>query len=605
MNNNKPNLIVVKRVVISLFFSIVFYLLGNWLIRNTSFVSVEVDVKTTSSADLVVCYSTQKDVYVEKYQAQSYVSSKDQYSTITVSIPEQRNFQSFRFNWENVFIGTTVSIREIRIKNLFSTIVFKGTDILKYFKANKHTLVKKSDSNGLVFQIISSEPRLKSKVDMSSFDEGRLYRYYNRNFGYGIDIIITFIVFIILFRTLKLNNHNDVRVLAEKFTVGLFFIIIAIPSLFLFSIPSSNISKGENRVLNPLPNIIVDVQNFPKNFTDWFNDHFAWRESLISLNSTFHFLTFGKKSELDQKVVIEGKEKDWLFYCGGNVLNEGYLNKVPFTDLEIAYITERINEKSEWLRERNVDFYLMIVPNKETIYPEYLPAGYNPENNPNRTDQILEALAKNYPNVKFSDSRKLLKKSKKAGLLYFPADSHWNMRGAIYAYHDLIDLIAKDYPDFYSMDPNSLEYTKKLNPNGSDLDRMLNGHVTIKREDFIPTLGAEYQINIVTTNTTYPEDTLCKFTSMLKINPVGGKKRKIIIFRDSFSNTFIDFLAQQADTTIALWTHQFMPNTVEKEKPNIVVHEILERFLYEYLDQAPLDPTKKAFSKKEEDPEKM
>lgn len=599
--SNKLNLLVVKRVVVSLFFSVAFYLLGNWFVRNTSFVSVEVDLKTSSSADLVVSYSTQRDVYAEKYEAQSYITAADKFETITVPIPEQRNYESFRLSWENVFVGTTVSIREIRIKNLFSTIVFKGPDILKYFRPNKHTLVKKSDSKGLIFQIISSEPRLKSRVDMNTFENGKLNRYYGRNIGYAIDVFLSLIVFIFIYRSLKLEDHDGVRVLAEKFTVVLFFIIITIPSLFLFSIPTSNISKSENRVLNSFPSIKTDLLNFPKHFNDWFNDHFAWRESMINLNGTFHFLTFGKAVELNEHVVIEGNEKGWLFYRGGNVLNEGYLNKIPFTDLEVAYITERINEKSEWLKKRNADFYLMVVPNKETIYPEYLPAGYNPENNPNRTDQILEALAKNYPNVKFLDSRKILKKSKKVGLLYFPADTHWNMRGAIYAYHELIDLIAKDYPDFYSMNPDSLVYTKTLNPKGCDLDKMLNGHITMLREDYIPKLGVEYQTKIVTSPLSYPEDTLCKNTSLLKVNTVGGKKRKTILFRDSFSNTFIDFLAQQSDTTIVFWTHKFMPQAVEKEKPNIVIHEILERFFIEYLEQPPLDPTKKAFKPQEVD----
>ena len=597
--NNRINLFIIKRVSISFIFCIAFYLLGNWFVRNTSFVSVEVDVKTSSNVDLVVCYSTKRDVYTEKQETQSFIATATQFETITVPIPEQRNYESFRLNFENAFIGTTVSIREIRIKNLFSTIVFSGTDILKYFRANEHTLVNKSDATGLVFQILSSEPRLKSKVDMNTFDGGKLNRYYGRNVGYSLDILISLLVFLLLFRALKLEDHDGVRVLAEKYTVALFFIIITIPSLFLFSIPSSNISRKENRVLNPFPDIKVDILNFPKNFNDWFNDHFAWRESLISLNGTFHFLTFGKPVELNEQVVIEGNEKGWLFFRGGNVINEGYLNKNPFTEAEIAYITERIYEKSEWLKERNADFYMMVVPNKETIYPEYLPAGYIPENNPNRTDQILDALAKNYPKVKILDCRIVLKKEKKKGLLYFPADTHWNMRGAIYAYHELINLIAKDYPDFYSMDPNSLVYTSNLNPKGCDLDKMLNGNVTMHREDFIPILSEGYKTKIITTPVTYPEDTLCKFTSMLKVNTLGGKKRKTIIFRDSFSNTFIDFLAQQSDTTIALWSHKFMPAAVEMEKPNIVIHEILERFFLEFLEQPPLNSKKKAFLKKE------
>lgn len=75
-------------------------------------------------------------------------------------------------------------------------------------------------------------------------------------------------------------------------------------------------------------------------------------------------------------------------------------------------------------------------PIKSTIYPEFLPDYIKPSE-PHRIDKFLTALRKKYPNFPVLDLRPLLKKAKENEIIYHKTDTHWNMRGAHYAYVEI------------------------------------------------------------------------------------------------------------------------------------------------------------------------
>ncbi len=77
------------------------------------------------------------------------------------------------------------------------------------------------------------------------------------------------------------------------------------------------------------------------------------------------------------------------------------------------------------LIKNGIVYFVVIAPNKHSIYPEYLPEDLRPTNNPLRIDQLLAALKeRNITNI--IDSRSLLKSAKKEQQLYYKTDTHWN-----------------------------------------------------------------------------------------------------------------------------------------------------------------------------------
>lgn len=69
--------------------------------------------------------------------------------------------------------------------------------------------------------------------------------------------------------------------------------------------------------------------------------------------------------------VLRGDE-DWLVYTDENNLDD-YQNSIPFSEQELALIQQKIDNLRANLEAQGIGFYVIIPPNKETIYPERVP----------------------------------------------------------------------------------------------------------------------------------------------------------------------------------------------------------------------------------------
>ena len=56
---------------------------------------------------------------------------------------------------------------------------------------------------------------------------------------------------------------------------------------------------------------------------------------------------------------------------------------------------------------------------------------------------------------------------------------------------------------------------------------------------------------------------------------------KVLVFRDSFSWPLIPLVSESFQSTVFVWTHEFIPELIEREKPDIVVFECVERYINE------------------------
>ena len=62
---------------------------------------------------------------------------------------------------------------------------------------------------------------------------------------------------------------------------------------------------------------------------------------------------------------------------------------------------------------------------------------------------------------------------------------------------------------------------------------------------------------------------------------------KLIMNRDSYSNFLIPYFAPHFSRQGYLWTPIFFPTIIQKEKPDIVITEMMERFLDDLLVENP------------------
>jgi len=219
-------------------------------------------------------------------------------------------------------------------------------------------------------------------------------------------------------------------------------------------------TESENSKENKLPSKAPKIKTedgklnfeFFSEFEDYFSEHFAFRESLVTLDGKLRSELFGTSSNED---VIVGRE-GWLFYepTAGDFMNCSVLS-----DRAVNNIIRNLLLLDDYCESQNALFTFTIAPNKNSIYPEFMPYNYIESDNPGNYDKFLtayseikeewqKAVISSDGNVKipeffsFCDLRKTLLQSKEANEapIYHKTDTHWNNIGALAARNALINL---------------------------------------------------------------------------------------------------------------------------------------------------------------------
>lgn len=172
----------------------------------------------------------------------------------------------------------------------------------------------------------------------------------------------------------------------------------------------------------------TDFLSAPLSFVE---ERLALKTLLITLRAKA--LSLLGESGSDQ--VIAGR-KSFLFY--GDTLAD-YQQSAPLPQAELDALADGLARLHQAFQAENREFLLLIAPNKNSIYPEYMPARLLPgpgESDLSRLQNALDARG-----VPYLDAREILLAAKKKGLVYFKRDTHWNARGAWAVYQALTEYL--------------------------------------------------------------------------------------------------------------------------------------------------------------------
>ena len=169
---------------------------------------------------------------------------------------------------------------------------------------------------------------------------------------------------------------------------------------------------------------------FGAEFSQAFADRFGMRSALIVLQHWALVDIFGVSPVWNVMIGRDG----WLIWLGedGQSLDRHYRGVRVVPDVEAdAYVAE-VKRRNEYLRARGIAYLTVIVPEKFTIYPEYLPTWVAQAPNPRLLARTMDRLAKD-GTVPYVDLRPLLREAKGTTgpePLYYQTDTHWNLAGA-------------------------------------------------------------------------------------------------------------------------------------------------------------------------------
>lgn len=304
-------------------------------------------------------------------------------------------------------------------------------------------------------------------------------------------------------------------------------------------------------------------------FQEYFNDHFGFRRLLVHCEHHWKWALF---HDMQSDYAIGGKS-GWLF-CSDRQMVYDLQGAHPFSDVELANWRNLITGRRDWLRVRGIRYLFVVSPDKHSIYPEYLPdwltASMHP---PRRLDQFI-AYMKGHSDVPILDLREALLKAKPAGRIYKKTDTHWNDRGAFAAYQRIMDALAAAGTPGPTLDLTDMEESLKDDP-GGDLTLQL------RQQSRMSENGNPYLVPRPPRPSPEcrGEHTELDPGRRLLVCRNAAMSGKIVVFHDSFMNALVPFLAQSYQRIVFIWQQNWDKVVIEHEKPDIVIDEILERFL--------------------------
>ncbi|MTI47739.1 MAG: hypothetical protein FH761_07845 [Firmicutes bacterium] len=320
---------------------------------------------------------------------------------------------------------------------------------------------------------------------------------------------------------------------SNKIIIIMFIVFLLSVNILNIVIPDKEFSELENRVLSQIPkfqlNKLLSGQ-FTNKFEEYYVDQFSYREFWV-----------GFKAKVEK--LLNKTENNGIYFGGNGYLFEEYKN--PGT--KIKDNTEIINEFSG--KYPDIATYFLLVPNSIKIYEEKLPLFASPYD---QLDSIKVMKDKLNKSVEFIDVYETLMKNKDE-YIYFKTDHHWTMRGAYYGYTALAKELGLNY---YKMDSFNSRIVSK-NFLGTYYSKAQDWSISPDSiEVFYPKFDIQYEVSYKdtnkSTNSLYESSHLeekDKYSyfldgnhALITINTSIKNGKKIAIFKDSYSHSFIPFL---------------------------------------------------------------
>jgi alginate O-acetyltransferase complex protein AlgJ len=368
---------------------------------------------------------------------------------------------------------------------------------------------------------------------------------------------------------------ESMRTLTRPAAVVMFFALALVP-LTLFGV--NELWHGRRTLELGKQAAFPDklAPNTFRRISDWFNDRIGLRYYFVQLGSDLNVRLL--HLSINRAVTI-GRD-DWLFYTDDEdrpavsmVDVRGHLRlALP----QVQQIDDHLRSVSATFAACGKSAFVVIAPNKQSIYSEYLAAETSAITT--RLDDLLQKLG---PEAKamIIDPRPRLRSVKSAHPfpLYLKTDTHWNDLGAFYVYQTIIEALARTrsipHPEYASFD----QYDIDVQPfQGGDLAvRMLFSPWSFPDELVIlhpkPTLPA-VSVSVV-------DD-----IHSIYRNPKG--KGRIVLSGDSFSPRLAAFLAEHFEevnhynyTLSAFEDLAFNGVQVADAAADVAIVEVAERHL--------------------------
>lgn len=309
-----------------------------------------------------------------------------------------------------------------------------------------------------------------------------------------------------------------------------FIICLIFIAISFIMVEDKEFSENENRYLASKPRLTwnnIITGKFSKNFENYIDDQFIFREKLYEIKTKIQLLAGNKD--------ING-----VYIAKDNYLIEKKLEQ----NFDYKILSENIKSINEFA-SKNSNVQLMIVPTASLILEDKLPKNAIVFNQ----NKIFEKIKTSTKNADFIDVRDTLKKHKDK-YIYYKTDHHWTSLGSFYAYEQWCKEKNINVPNYekkcVTTEFKGSLYSKILNSN------VEADYIEIFEINDLPKYSVYYNFNKKIAQSIYDLEKLKEKDKYqvffggnfpeLKIETESLKNENILIIKDSYANSFIPFL---------------------------------------------------------------
>lgn len=341
--------------------------------------------------------------------------------------------------------------------------------------------------------------------------------------------------------------------------------VLLIPSAGMIAAPT--METTENKVLSEIPKIKEDGKlnvEYLSRMGEYFTEHFAFRQQMVSANAAIYGRIF--KTSVTDKVLLG--QNGWMYYT--ETLDD-YTARRLMTERALKNVVHNLKLMQEYIESRGSKFILVIAPNKNSLYSDNMPYNYQKrteKNNYERLKPLFDSAGIHYVDL-FSAFRE------SGEVLYFKKDTHWNNKGAVLAYNEIMKNMDLDYETY-----EHIPFEVKKDHMGDLTEMLYPLNSTLEENQYYHKEWLYSYHNEVTDHmdnwieTSSPKSDEC-----------------LLMYRDSFGESMLPFFAEEFGTAYFSRLVPYNLMNIETCRPDYTVIERVERRLSSFAERAAVMPT--------------
>jgi hypothetical protein len=211
------------------------------------------------------------------------------------------------------------------------------------------------------------------------------------------------------------------------------------------------------------------------------------------------------------------------------------------------------------LAARDIKLIILIAPNKNSIYPEYMAYNYIKSNAESTANIINERLSKS--GVTVLDAFSVLQNNKE-NILYHKTDTHWNARGALLIYNELMALLDAPHETYSGAKWETVSAV-------GDLTKLYRWSARAEEDGTAPIIERSYRASRPITN--------LDMADIRTTSPANSLR--LLIVRDSFGESLFPYIANNTGSLTYLRTAPSDISLILSQ--DAIVIEIVERNVFD------------------------